>query len=143
MTNTGKLRLAAAGLLLAGGAASAASLAALSEVEPGRWELHEKGGNGGSRTVCLAQPTDLFHVRQPAAGCQHRVIENTARSATLTYQCPGVGQGRTALTVETGRLVQVDTQGVARGAPFAVSYEARRVGDCAAANAGPRGRRAS
>lgn len=143
MSNKGKLRLAFAGLVLMGGTAIAAGpLAALAEVEPGRWELRERDGKG-SRTICVAQPMELFQVRHVAGGCQHRVVESTARTATVSYTCPGVGQGRTALTVETGRLVQIDTQGVSRGMPFASVYEARRVGDCAAsADAGSRRRRA-
>lgn len=145
MTNLGKLRLAVAGLLVTAGAASAASLTALSDIEPGRWELRERGsaeggGGGASKTICLAQPMDLFEIRHPVSTCQHQVVENTARSATLTYQCAGIGQGRTNVTVETGRLVQVDTQGVSKGMPFAVAYEGRRIGDCAASASSGRGR---
>ena len=142
MTKTGKLRLAVAGLVTMGGAAVAAGpLAALADVEPGRWELRDRDGKG-VRTVCIAQPTDLFQVRHVSGACQHRVVESTARSATVTYTCQGTGKGRTALTVETGRLVQIDTQGVSQGMPFASAYEARRVGDCAASADAGRRRRA-
>lgn len=143
MSKWGKTGLAAAGLVIAGGVATAASITALSDVEPGRWELRVRdGGAGGTQSMCVAQPIELLQVRQPAGGCQRRVLENTARSATVSFQCPGIGQGRTAITVETGRLVQIETQGVSRGMPFSTSYEARRVGDCAAANLPRRGRRA-
>lgn len=142
MSNKGKLGLAVAGLVMIGGAAVAAGpLAALADVEPGKWELRERDGKG-ARMICVAQPMELFQVRHVAGGCQHRVVESSARSATVSYTCPGVGQGRTAVTVETGRLVQIDTQGVSRGMPFASAYEARRVGDCAAAAEPNRRRRA-
>lgn len=142
MSNKGKLGLAIAGLVMIGGVGVAAGpLAALTDVEPGKWELRDRDGKG-SRTICVAEPMELFQVRHVAGGCQHRVVESSARSATVSYTCPGVGQGRTAVTVETGRLVQIDTQGVSRGMPFASVYEARRVGDCAASVEPNRRRRA-
>lgn len=146
MSKLGRTSLALAGLLAAGGVATAASITALSDVEPGRWELRVReggaAGTGGTHSICVAQPMDLFHVHQPSAGCHRRVLENTARSATVSFRCPGVGQSRTAITVETGRLVQIEAQGVSRGMPFSTSYEARRVGECSAANTAGRRRRA-
>lgn len=141
MRNLGRLRLAAAALVMAGSVSAGAALSALGDVQPGKWELRERGDAAAApHTICVAKPIELVKVRQPSPGCQHRLLENTDRSATFTYSCPGIGQGRTAVTVETGRLVQIDTQGVTRGAPFAIAYEARRVGDCAAYNP-PRNRR--
>lgn len=141
MNKKAKLSLAVAGLVTIGGAAvTAGPLAALADVEPGKWELRDRDGKG-ARMICVAQPMELFQVRHVAGDCQHRVIESSARSATVSYTCPG-GQGRTAVTVETSRLVQIDVQGVSRGMPFASVYEARRVGDCAAAAEPKRRRRA-
>jgi hypothetical protein len=48
----------------------------------------------------------------------------------VSYQCIGAGKGRTDIRVETPRLVQIDAQGIADGAPFALSLEGRRTGDC-------------
>jgi hypothetical protein len=53
----------------------------------------------------------------------------------VTYDCAQAGQGRTALRVETARLVQIDSQGVSGGTPFAMTLEARRVGACKTAMA--------
>ena len=50
---------------------------------------------------------------------------------TVNYTCPGIGRGRTTIRVETPRLVQIDSQGLDRGAPFALRAEARRIGPCA------------
>jgi hypothetical protein len=48
----------------------------------------------------------------------------------VQYTCRGRGYGRTHIRRETSRLVQIDTQGIADGRPFAFAAEARRVGDC-------------
>jgi hypothetical protein len=48
----------------------------------------------------------------------------------VQYTCRGKGYGRTHIRRETGRLVQIDSQGIAGGLPFEFSAEARRVGDC-------------
>ena len=44
---------------------------------------------------------------------------------TVNYSCPGVGRGRTEIRFETPRLIQIDSQGLDRGAPFALRAEAR------------------
>ena len=33
-------------------------------------------------------------------------------------------------SIETGRLIKLETQGIAGGAPFDLSYEGRRLGAC-------------
>ena len=42
------------------------------------------------------------------------------------------GYGLTRIRYETPRLIQLDSQGVANGLPFAFAAEGRRVGNCAA-----------
>ncbi len=46
------------------------------------------------------------------------------------------GSGRTTIRVETPRLVQIETQGIADQSPFAFSAEARRIGTCTAPSPG-------
>jgi hypothetical protein len=46
------------------------------------------------------------------------------------YTCPGAGHGRTTVRVETPRLVQIESQGMARNEPFAIRLEGRRTGNC-------------
>jgi len=41
-----------------------------------------------------------------------------------------MGRGRTILRVETPRLVQIDSQGLHYGAPFALRAQARKTGPC-------------
>jgi hypothetical protein len=58
------------------------------------------------------------------------VLAADEHSVTVSYVCPGMGRGRTLLRVETPRLVQIDSQGLANGAPFALRAVARKVGPC-------------
>lgn len=111
-------------------APSSLRLTALSQVETGQWELRDKQQGGRARSICLNDPVQLIQLRHPGRVCSRYVVTDVARHAVVTYQCSEVGQGRTDLRVETPRLVQIDTQGVADHAPFAANLEARRTGDC-------------
>lgn len=121
-----------AGILLASaGAASPQrgdAVAALGAVERGEWQLRE--ASGGIRKLCVTNPNVLLQIRHAGIQCQRFVMDNAARSATVRYTCAGHGNGRTTLTVETGKLLRIETQGVADGAPFAEEYEARLLGRC-------------
>lgn len=100
----------------------------LGSVERGQWEL--RSGDSPAGTLCLGDP---FLLAQPQHGpqpCTHEVISSDAHSVTVNYVCPGVGRGRTVLRVETPRLVQIDSQGLHNGAPFALRAQARKVGAC-------------
>ena len=130
------LRPAVAGalfLVLTGGASAPQRdplpLLALKGIELGQWQLKEADG-GGTRSVCLGNPATLLQIRHGSAQCSHFVVENSKQVATIHYTCPGHGYGRTTISVETPRLVRVDTQGVADGAPFADVMEGRRTGAC-------------
>jgi hypothetical protein len=122
--------LAGAVLLIGTGGAQAdsAALLALKSIERGQWQLREGGAT--PRQLCLSNPAVLLQIQHAGAQCEHRVVENSATTATITYSCPGHGHGRTTVSVETPRLVRIDTQGVADGAPFAAELEGRRTGTC-------------
>ncbi|CAN5323422.1 hypothetical protein BH09PSE4_BH09PSE4_23460 [soil metagenome] len=117
-------------LLIAGAAvpAQAPRLAALSSIETGEWTLKEIGGEG--RSLCLSDPRTLIQLRHGNAQCTRFVISDDPHSVTVHYTCPGAGHGRTTITVETSRLIKVETQGIAGGAPFESTYEGRRTGAC-------------
>lgn len=129
MTARRLLRPAIAGvvLILAAGA-QAPSFVALNAVEPGQWQLREVGG--AARAMCVGDPSALFQLRGRGGNCSRFVIENEATSATVHYTCPGSGHGRTTISVETPRLMRIDSQGIDSGAPFAIEIEARRTGAC-------------
>ena len=126
-------------LLLAGAAAvpaQAPSLAMLDQLEKGSWDLRERDGQGAVRTACLGDARSLIQINHMRTGCSRYVIEDGASEVTVHYTCPGAGHGRTTIRRETNRLVQIDTQGIANGAPFSHAIEARRTGVCAAGGTG-------
>ncbi|MES2057529.1 MAG: hypothetical protein V4564_16460 [Pseudomonadota bacterium] len=129
------IRPAVFGLLFLGGVAAAEGpaaaphLVALDAIEQGQWQLREVGGTS-VRALCVADPRVLIQLEHGRAQCSRFIVANTANSAIVNYTCPGSGHGRTTITVETGRLFKLQTQGIADGAPFDMSYEARRIGAC-------------
>lgn len=128
--------LAAAGLLmlLAGQGQTQPGNGAhpmLSRLEAGQWELRGASGNARIAAICLGNPILLTQPRHGAAPCTRDVVAADSDSMTVNYTCPGLGRGRTTIRFETPRLVQIDSQGLDHGMPFAVRAEARRVGPCA------------
>lgn len=124
-------------LPLSGGAAAlavtpqpVARLKALAPVEPGRWQLKPYDGNGPARSICIAEAASLLQLQHPGANCTRFVIDDQPAIATVHYTCPGNGHGRTTIKVETSRLLDISSQGIAANAPFNVRYEARRLGGC-------------
>lgn len=120
--------------------AQAPSLQALAQLQPGQWELRPRG-NGSQKSLCLNDMRALLQVQHAGVPCTRFVITNAARQATVNYTCSRGGNGQTTVKVETPRLVQLQTQGIADNEPFAYEYEGRRVGACAAgqgANLRPR-----
>lgn len=105
-------------------------LQALSGIERGTWELRERGTRSVPRRICIGDPAQLIQVQHPGANCRRFVVTDAANHAVVTYQCTDQGTGRTDLRVETPRLVQINAQGVADSAPFSLSLEARRTGEC-------------
>lgn len=108
------------------------SLAMLDQIEGGRWELRARGQSGAIERLCLNNGRRLIQLRHPAATCERLIVSDGANEVTVQYTCRGRGYGRTHIRRETGRLVQIDAQGIADGLPFAFTAEARRVGECSA-----------
>jgi hypothetical protein len=118
---------------MAGGVAFAqgAQLAALGRLDPGLWELRSRDG-GGIERICLEDGRRLIQLRHAGLSCRQFVTEQATDAVTVHYTCAGQGSGRTHLRLESPRLVQVESSGVAGKLPFDFSAEARRVGTCAA-----------
>jgi hypothetical protein len=128
--------LAAAGLLLALAGPGQSQPAGpsrpmLDRLEAGQWELRAGAGSTRIANICLGNPILLTQPRHAGAPCTRDVVAADADSITVNYSCPGLGRGRTTIRIETPRLVQIDSQGLDRGMPFALRAEARRVGPCA------------
>jgi hypothetical protein len=133
----GRTRMAViAASFLAGIAAPLAgqrpALAMLDQLETGRWELRVRDTAGAVERICLQDARRLIQLRHPATPCDRLVVDDAATEVTVQYTCRGRGYGRTHIRRENSRLVQIDTQGIADGLPFAFAAEARRVGDCTA-----------
>ena len=119
--------------LMAGGWAVAAVAPvphALHGLETGEWELRERGEGGRARRMCVTDLRQLLQVRHGHALCSSFIVSDAANAASVTYDCAAAGNGRTDLRVETSRLVQIRSQGIAGGAPFSFSLEGRRIGAC-------------
>lgn len=110
--------------------AQAGEMPALSMVQPGQWLLKSRTETPQIRSICVSDVRALLQVEHGAAVCNRFVIANTPRETTVHYTCPGSGHGRTTIRVETPRLIQIDSQGIANQEPFALELEGRRVGEC-------------
>lgn len=126
---------AAVAMLIAASPVASQALSAppLRGLEPGEWELRERpeeGGKGDVRRICLADLRQLIQLRHGRNSCKRLTVDEGAKRLVVNYDCAGAGGGRTDLRIETPRLVQIRSQGIAAGAPFAFSMEGRRIGAC-------------
>lgn len=131
------LRLACALLAALVGSAAPASgagsaLAMLDQLEPGRWEVRSREPGVAPQLMCLAGGHRLIQLRHPDLACDRFILQDTPTDVVVQYTCKGRGYGRTHIRRESGRLVQLDTRGIAFGLPFEFSAEGRRIGDCSA-----------
>ena len=109
--------------------AQAPSLAMLSGLDDGQWEVRYRDG-AAPRRVCVRSGLELIQLQHADAGCSRFVVEDGSQAVTVQYTCRGNGYGRTSVRRETASLVQIDSQGIAGGLPFQFSAEARKVGAC-------------
>lgn len=119
------------GAVAEAGMAQVRTLTMLDRLEPGDWELRVRDEGTVPQHMCLRNARRLIQLRHPGQPCSRIVVEDTDSQVTVQYTCPGRGYGRTQIRRESGNLVQIDTQGIAQGLPFAFSAEARRTGTCA------------
>ncbi len=110
--------------------AQAPQLAMLDELESGQWLLRDRDNPATTRSYCVTDWRQLLQLQHQRNQCTRTVLENSASAVTVHYTCPGAGHGRTSIRRETDRLVQIDTQGIAGGAPFSMAYEGRKSGTC-------------
>lgn len=109
--------------------AQSGTLSALAQIERGEWTL--RASDGSTRSICVTDPRVLLQLRDRSAGCTNFVVENGPNGGRISFSCPA-GKTDTRLTVETPRLVRIETQGISRGLPFTEEYEGRRTGACKA-----------
>ncbi|WP_327754970.1 hypothetical protein VVT58_10540 [Sphingobium sp. SJ10-10] len=123
---------AALAMMLAGGAvqASAPQSRLPKGLEAGQWELRERGADGAVRKLCISNLNQLLQSRHAGNSCKSFTVGDTVNRLVVTYECGAAGNGRTDLRIETSRLVQIQSQGIANGAPFAFALEGRWAGAC-------------
>ena len=115
--------------LLTPAAAQGPSLAMLSSLDDGQWEVRPRDGSA-VRRVCVRTGLELIQLQHSDSNCSRFVVEDGASEVTVQYTCRGNGYGRTSVRRESSSLVQIDSQGIANGLPFQFSAEARKVGAC-------------
>jgi hypothetical protein len=128
---TGMLALAAGSAGHGFAAQDDASL--LQTLERGLWQLRAVGsGSSGAAAsqLCVGDPKMLAQIQHGVANCSHLIVDSNANSITISYSCKGAGQGLTTIRKESGRLVQIKSQGIRNNSPFSFSVEGRRSGAC-------------
>lgn len=121
-------------VLALGGVAVAATgqrgaLGMLDRLEPGQWELRLRDAPGVER-LCLHDGRRLIQLRHPQDQCERFIVNDNPDDVAVQYTCRGRGYGRTDIHRESGRIVRIETQGIAGGLPFNFVVEGRRVGEC-------------
>ncbi len=104
--------------------------AALQSLQTGLWEFRSRNEPALNRSICLSDASAMLQLRHFGQNCQRFIISNTNAQTTVQYSCTKADHGQTSVRVETPRLVQLESQGVAGRAPFAFSMEGRRIGQC-------------
>lgn len=105
-------------------------LAMLDQLDPGGWELRERGDGGAVQSLCLDSGRRLIQLRHPGLPCSNVVVEDQANDVTVQYTCRGRGYGRTHIRRETNGLIQLESQGIVNGLPFSFAAEGRKTGSC-------------
>jgi hypothetical protein len=103
---------------------------ALGTLETGLWEIKGVGTDMSSHKLCVSDMRQLLQPVQIQPMCKQFISDDAADHVTASFDCAAQGQGRTSVRVETSRLVQIDSQGISGGRPFAARMEGRRVGAC-------------
>lgn len=106
-------------------------LVMLDRLDRGAWELRETRSKSSGQRICLESGRELIQLRHAQMNCRQIIVSDQPNEITVQYTCPGRGYGRTHIRRETDSLIQLDSQGIANGQPFAFTVEGRRVGTCA------------
>lgn len=133
---SGAIAVSISGTGVAAPAPAARPIKALSTLQPGQWEIRSRDNPQANRSFCMSDAKVLLQLQHPNNVCSRFVIADDGKQATVQYSCAAGGNGRTSIRVETPRLAQIETQGVADQMPFAFSAEARRTGECSTTPSG-------
>ena len=122
--------------LAAGGAAALALVAAarpsaLSQTQPGLWEISGAPGTNAPVRQCVADVFSLARFEHRTKNCTAKVLKDANGSVAIDYTCGGAGFGHSEVSVITPRSLRISTQGISDGLPFNYVLQARRIDDCA------------
>ncbi len=109
--------------------AQAPELAMLDGLAKGGWSLRIRDDNS-QRRICVRDGREFIQLRHRQPGCSRFVVQDGPEEVVVQYTCRGNGYGRTSIRREGNSLVQIRTQGIEDGTPFAFSAEARQSGSC-------------
>ena len=112
-------------LLLAAGQPSA-----LSQSQPGLWEISGAPGTSAPVRQCVTDLSLLARFEHRSKACSARVLKDGASAAAIDYSCGGAGFGHSQIDVITPRSLRISTQGISEGLPFNYVLQARRLDDC-------------
>ena len=73
---------------------------------------------------------EFIQIRHQQPGCSRFVVQDGPDEIVVQYTCRGNGYGRTSIRREGSGLLQIRSQGIVDGAPFAIDAEARHTGAC-------------
>jgi hypothetical protein len=133
MNNAFLLYAFPAALLLSAAAGVAkpdGDIALLDSLDRGMWQLRPTGGNVPTAKICLGKSENLVQIQHSGLACDQYVVRSSANSLTVSYTCPGHGQGLTIIRKETNRIIHIQSQGIRNNAPFSFSAEGRKTGPC-------------
>ena len=123
------------GMLWAGTGAISATAAQdsnpsmLTDLRKGEWSVRFRDGSS-ERQICVRTGIELLQLRHDDQNCSRFIVGEEPDEVTVHYTCPGNGYGRTNIRMETPILLQVESQGIAKGLPFEFNSEARYIGSC-------------
>jgi hypothetical protein len=104
--------------------------AALSQSQPGLWEITGAPGTSAPIRQCVTDLVSLLRFEHRAKSCSARLLKDGATMAAIVYTCGGAGFGHSQIDVITPRSLRISTQGISDGLPFNYVLQARRVDDC-------------
>lgn len=113
--------------------AQGGDLSLLESLERGMWQLRAVGGAPSGTPagqLCLGDVARLTQLQHGAIDCERYVVRATANAVTVSYSCKGQGQGLTTIRKESGKLIQIQSQGIRNNSPFSFSVEGRKTGAC-------------
>jgi hypothetical protein len=109
---------------------AAAGPSALTQAQPGLWELSGAPGTSAPVRECVADIASLARFEHRASSCSAKVSKDAGTSTSIEYSCGGAGFGHSEIDVITPRALRISTQGISGGLPFNYVLQARRVDDC-------------